>query len=97
MGTIRCHLYALLLSAVVVLFWSFSFLVCCTWSDVVKVSRCARAIGAIAYAEPGLGDPMLIKVSLRSKGEEDTTVISQVRVLSCSKGTTFEGLFDMSK
>ncbi|GAQ78661.1 hypothetical protein KFL_000170070 [Klebsormidium nitens] len=37
-----------------------------------------RAIGAIAYEEPGLEDPTLVKVSLRSKGDEDTTVISQV-------------------
>lgn len=34
----------------------------------------------IAYEEPGLEDPTLIKVSLRSKGDEDTTVISQVSI-----------------
>lgn len=40
--------------------------------------RGLRAVGVVAYEEPAVEGPRgLIKVSVRSKGEEDTTVISQ--------------------
>ncbi len=35
-----------------------------------------RPIGAVLYVEPAMGDPSKVKVSLRSIGDEDTTVMS---------------------
>lgn len=41
-----------------------------------------RGIGAVVYGVPELENHLLLKISLRSLGSEDTTTVSQVRSTS---------------